>query len=52
MRSIANTPITERDLRGKVGSEYSSIERDTELIGRARTETSKRHYRRRAKAIR
>ena len=43
--------FTEHDLRGKVGSDLSSIERATEVLGHASREITKRHYRRKPELI-
>jgi integrase len=37
--------FTEHDLRGKVGSDETSLERASDLLGHASRETTKRHYR-------
>src|SRR3984885_9303790 len=43
--------FTENDLRGKVGSDLSSIERATDLLGHASKDVTKRHYRRKPELI-
>ena len=44
--------FTEHDLRGKVGSDVVSVERASDLLGRASKEITKRHYRRKPEVIR
>jgi integrase len=43
--------FTEHDLRAKVGSDLTSIERATDLLGHASKEITKRHYRRKPEVI-
>jgi integrase len=43
--------FTEHDLRGKVGSDETSVERASDLLGHASRETIKRYYRRKPEVI-
>ncbi len=51
-RLLAETKITEHDLRGKVGSDAESLERARQLLGHADSKITERVYRRKPELIR